>query len=69
MVRKLNLPPSFVILDRLVWGVSALLGKLEVSGPWRAMLDEYRRDGPPATPLGELDAAWWSTRRAQVTRG
>ncbi len=69
VVRKLNLPPSFVILDRLVWGVSALLGKLEVSGPWRAMLDEYRREGPPATPLGELDAAWWSQPRAYLSRG
>ncbi|HWC66774.1 MAG TPA: AarF/ABC1/UbiB kinase family protein [Acidimicrobiales bacterium] len=60
VVRKLNLPPSFVILDRVVWGISALLGKLEVGGPWRAMLDEYRKGGPPATPLGELDARWWT---------
>ncbi len=58
VVEQLNLPPSFVILDRLVWGVSALLGKLEVEGPWRAMLDEYRHGGPPSTPLGEEHAAW-----------
>jgi predicted unusual protein kinase regulating ubiquinone biosynthesis (AarF/ABC1/UbiB family) len=64
VVRRLNLPPSFVILDRVVWGVSALLGKLEVDRPWRAMLDEYRHGAPPATALGELDAAWWSARVA-----
>ena len=39
------MPPSFVILDRVVWGVSAILGKLGVHNPWRAMLLEYRTDG------------------------
>ena len=62
VVEKLNLPASFVILDRVVWGVSALLGKLEAEGPWRAILAEYREGAPPATPLGELDAAWWASR-------
>ena len=42
VIAKLNMPPSFVILDRVVWGVSAILGKLEAHGPWRRMLLEYR---------------------------
>jgi predicted unusual protein kinase regulating ubiquinone biosynthesis (AarF/ABC1/UbiB family) len=63
VIEQLNLPPSFVILDRVVWGVSALLGKLGVSGPWRAMLLEYRRDDPPATELGRLDQQWWMARQ------
>ncbi|MET0147362.1 MAG: AarF/ABC1/UbiB kinase family protein [Ilumatobacteraceae bacterium] len=58
VIAKLNMPPSFVILDRVVWGVSAILGKLEVSGPWRAMLLEYRTGAPPATELGAAEAAW-----------
>ena len=58
VVAKLNLPASFVILDRVVWGVSALLGKLEAEGPWRGILAEYREDGPPSTTMGELDADW-----------
>jgi predicted unusual protein kinase regulating ubiquinone biosynthesis (AarF/ABC1/UbiB family) len=58
VIAKLNMPPSFVILDRVVWGVSAILGKLGVSNPWRAMLLEYRIDGPPATELGAAEAAW-----------
>jgi predicted unusual protein kinase regulating ubiquinone biosynthesis (AarF/ABC1/UbiB family) len=58
VISKLNMPPSFVILDRVVWGVSAILGKLNVSGPWRGMLLEYRTDGPPATELGAAEAAW-----------
>ena len=58
VIRALNMPASFVILDRVVWGVSALLGKLDATGPWRGILDEYRHDAPPATPLGELEARW-----------
>ena len=33
VIEKLNMPPSFVILDRVVWGVSALLGKLDDLSP------------------------------------
>jgi predicted unusual protein kinase regulating ubiquinone biosynthesis (AarF/ABC1/UbiB family) len=58
VVAKLDLPPSFVVLNRVVWGVSALLGRLGASGPWRAMLLEYTRGGPPATELGVLEQAW-----------
>jgi hypothetical protein len=58
VITKLNMPPSFVILDRVVWGVSAILGKLNVSNPWRAMLLEYRTGAPPATELGAAEAAW-----------
>jgi predicted unusual protein kinase regulating ubiquinone biosynthesis (AarF/ABC1/UbiB family) len=58
VIEALNVPPSFVILDRVVWGVSAILGKLEASGPFRAMLLEYVADGEPATDLGAAEAAW-----------
>ena len=47
VIEQLNMPPSFVILDRVVWGVSAILGKLEAKGPWRSMLMEYTAGGPP----------------------
>ena len=58
VIAKLNIPASFVILDRVVWGVSALLGKLEVTLPWRGMLLEYQCGSAPVTPLGEADRAW-----------
>ena len=41
---------SFVILDRVVWGVSALLGKLGATGPWQGILLEYRRSARRARP-------------------
>ena len=60
VIAQLNIPPSFVILDRVVWGVSAILGKLNVTAPWRAMLLEYQAGGFPATALGEADLSWRS---------
>ncbi len=58
VIEHLNVPPSFVILDRVVWGVNAILGKLEVTGPFRGMLLEYVADGEPVTELGHAEAAW-----------
>ena len=58
VIEHLNIPPSFVILDRVVWGVNAILGKLEVEAPWRGMLLEYLHDAAPATPMGEAEQAW-----------
>ena len=58
VIEQLNMPPSFVILDRVIWGISAILGKLEAHGPWRAMLLEYTAGGAPATGLGATEAAW-----------
>ncbi len=66
VVRRLDLPASFVVLDRLVWALSALLGTLHAHGPWRAILHEYRRHGPPATALGHQDAAWWRARHGDA---
>ena len=62
VVRSLDMPSSFVILDRVVWGVSALLGRLEARARWRAILAEYRKGAPPATPLGEEVARWIEAR-------
>ena len=58
VIEALNMPATFVILDRVVWGINAILGKLDVTGPFRAMLLEYIADGEPATDLGAAEAAW-----------
>jgi predicted unusual protein kinase regulating ubiquinone biosynthesis (AarF/ABC1/UbiB family) len=65
VIRTLNMPASFVILDRVVWGMSALLGKLNASGPWRGMLLEYSHGAPPCTPLGEQEAEWSAQQARQ----
>jgi predicted unusual protein kinase regulating ubiquinone biosynthesis (AarF/ABC1/UbiB family) len=62
VIEQLNMPAGFVVLDRVVWGVNALLAKLEAHNPWRAMLLEYLADGPPATQLGLAEASWRQAR-------
>ena len=63
VIEHLNMPPSFVILDRVVWGVNAILAKLEVTAPWRGMLLEYLHEAPPATPMGAAEREWLLQRR------
>lgn len=58
VLHSLNMPASFVILDRVVWGVSALEGKLEARNRWRGILQEYRHGGEPVTELGRIEADW-----------
>jgi predicted unusual protein kinase regulating ubiquinone biosynthesis (AarF/ABC1/UbiB family) len=62
VLNALNMPASFVILDRVVWGVSALEGKPEARNRWRGILQEYRHGGEPVTELGRIEAEW---RRAE----
>lgn len=66
IIHSLNMPTSFVILDRVVWGMSALLGRMGATNRWRAILAEYRDGAPPATELGRLEAAWRDARRASL---
>jgi predicted unusual protein kinase regulating ubiquinone biosynthesis (AarF/ABC1/UbiB family) len=66
IIRSLNMPASFVVLDRVVWGVSALLGRLGATNHWRGILAEYRKGAPPATELGRAEAAWRAARRATL---
>jgi predicted unusual protein kinase regulating ubiquinone biosynthesis (AarF/ABC1/UbiB family) len=60
LLDKIDLPTSYIILDRLVWGVGALLGHLEAHNRWGALLDEYRHGAEPSTPMGEAEAQWRS---------
>jgi predicted unusual protein kinase regulating ubiquinone biosynthesis (AarF/ABC1/UbiB family) len=66
IIHSLNMPTSFVILDRVVWGISALLGRMGATNRWRAILAEYREGTPPATELGEIEAAWRERRRSRL---
>jgi predicted unusual protein kinase regulating ubiquinone biosynthesis (AarF/ABC1/UbiB family) len=55
-LRKLNLPPDYLLLNRIQWGVNSILGRLGASANWHRILHEFWGDRPPATPLGELEA-------------
>jgi predicted unusual protein kinase regulating ubiquinone biosynthesis (AarF/ABC1/UbiB family) len=58
LIKSLNMPPSYVILDRVVWGMSALFGKLRATNQWGNLLAEYFQGAPPCTELGRLEAGW-----------
>ncbi len=69
LIKSLNMPPSYVILDRVVWGMSALFGKMHATADWGRLLSEYLSDAPPSTELGEAEAAWRErNRRATAAR-
>jgi predicted unusual protein kinase regulating ubiquinone biosynthesis (AarF/ABC1/UbiB family) len=59
-----NVPRSYVILQRINLGLFALLGELNATANWRAIAEEiwpFVR-GPASTPIGEAEAAWRASR-------
>ena len=65
VIRLLNMPPSYVILDRVVWGMSALFGRLGARARWGDLLNEYLHGAAPATALGRAEIEW-RARRADI---
>jgi predicted unusual protein kinase regulating ubiquinone biosynthesis (AarF/ABC1/UbiB family) len=59
-----NVPPAFVITQRINLGLHAVLGRLRATANFRKIAEELwpMVDGPPSTPMGEAEAAWLSTR-------
>ena len=53
MLRRLNLPPDYLLLNRIQWGVNSILGRLRARANWHRIMHELWDDAPPATPLGE----------------
>ena len=40
----------------------SVLAQLRAGADWRGIVEEYVRDAPPSTALGEQDAAFWRSR-------
>jgi predicted unusual protein kinase regulating ubiquinone biosynthesis (AarF/ABC1/UbiB family) len=62
-----QVPKDFVILQRINLGLFAILGRLNATADWRGISEELWPTvmGPPASPLGEQEAAW---ERSRVVR-
>ncbi len=75
MQRLANVPPTFVIVQRINLGLYALLADLGATANWRAITHDIVPfvDAPPASELGEQEAAWLAEReaasRAEVPAG
>jgi predicted unusual protein kinase regulating ubiquinone biosynthesis (AarF/ABC1/UbiB family) len=55
-----NVPPAFVITQRINLGLHAVLGRLRAHANWRRIAFELWpfTNGDPSTPMGEAEAAW-----------
>jgi predicted unusual protein kinase regulating ubiquinone biosynthesis (AarF/ABC1/UbiB family) len=60
VVRRANVPSSFVVLQRINLGLYAVLAGLEATGNWRRVAEEVWPwiAAPPSTALGRADAEW-----------
>ena len=65
-----NVPPSFVIIQRINLGLYAMFGELHATGNWRRLAEEIWPfvDGPPSTPMG-LRIEQWRLRRIDDPEG
>jgi predicted unusual protein kinase regulating ubiquinone biosynthesis (AarF/ABC1/UbiB family) len=60
-----NLPPSFVVLQRINLGLYAVLAALGATANWRRIGEELWPSvaAPPSTDLGHREAPWWQNLR------
>jgi predicted unusual protein kinase regulating ubiquinone biosynthesis (AarF/ABC1/UbiB family) len=64
VARASNIPPAFVITQRINLGLTAVLGRLNATANFRRIAEELWpfTDRPPSTPMGEAEAAWLATK-------
>jgi predicted unusual protein kinase regulating ubiquinone biosynthesis (AarF/ABC1/UbiB family) len=64
IARAANLPPSFVIIQRINLGLMAIMGELTATANFRQIAEELWPwvDGAPATEMGKTEAAWLAER-------
>jgi hypothetical protein len=60
-----TVPKAFVFIQRINLGLYALLGELRASGNYRRIAEELWPfvQGPPSTPLAELEQPWLARHR------
>ena len=58
LLRKLNMPPDYLLLNRIQLGVNSIMGRFGARANWHRVSRELMGDAGPATPLGEQEAAF-----------
>ncbi|MGH9273568.1 MAG: ABC1 kinase family protein, partial [Acidimicrobiales bacterium] len=60
IMKSANVPPSFVIIQRINLGLYAIFGQLHATANWRRISEELWPfvGGPPSTELGRQAAGW-----------
>jgi predicted unusual protein kinase regulating ubiquinone biosynthesis (AarF/ABC1/UbiB family) len=50
LLRRLNLPPDYLMLNRIQWGVNSILGRLRATANWYRITNEFLGRGPAEAP-------------------
>jgi predicted unusual protein kinase regulating ubiquinone biosynthesis (AarF/ABC1/UbiB family) len=58
-INQFTLPPDAILIRRMHGIVAVVLGQLRAGADWGAIAAEYLHGEPPATPLGEAEAAFF----------
>jgi predicted unusual protein kinase regulating ubiquinone biosynthesis (AarF/ABC1/UbiB family) len=68
VMKHANVPPAFVVVQRVNLGLFAVLAQLGASADWRSIGEELWPwvNGPPAGALGALEAEWLGTRASRT---
>ena len=59
-VNQFTLPPEAMLIRRMHAIVAVVLGQLRAGADWGAIAAEYLHGDPPATPLGQAEADFFS---------
>ncbi len=65
IMKTANVPPSFVIVQRINLGLYALMGDMHATRNWRRISEEIWpfTDGTPSTPMAEAEQDWLATQQ------
>jgi predicted unusual protein kinase regulating ubiquinone biosynthesis (AarF/ABC1/UbiB family) len=63
-VNQFTMPPDAMLIRRMHGIVAVVLQQLRAGGDWGAIAAEYLHGAPPATALGEAEAAYFARRRS-----
>jgi predicted unusual protein kinase regulating ubiquinone biosynthesis (AarF/ABC1/UbiB family) len=63
VMRHGRMPPDDILFRRMEASVVSVLAQLNATANWFRIAHEWWTGAPPATPLGEDDQAFWSSRQ------
>ncbi|HEY2428301.1 MAG TPA: AarF/ABC1/UbiB kinase family protein, partial [Acidimicrobiales bacterium] len=68
IMKAANVPPAFVIIQRINLGLVAVLAQLGATANWRLIAEELWPwvGGPPSTDMGRVEAAWLAEHHPDV---
>ncbi|MBK5286906.1 MAG: AarF/ABC1/UbiB kinase family protein [Acidimicrobiia bacterium] len=68
VMRHANVPPAFVVVQRVNLGLFAVLAQLGATADWRSVGEELWPwvNGPPSSALGELEAEWIAVHHPEL---